>query len=73
MKSLAEGIEFTTGEEFTEKMETLKESYFKTPVVSADSSALDDEVQIEEEKKAVKSADPLMEVYSKAISQTVNK
>jgi len=73
MKSLAEGVEFTTEEEFTEKMETLKESYFKTPVVSADSSALDDEVQIEEEKKTEKSFDPLMEVYSKAISQTVNK
>jgi len=73
MKSLAESIEFTTEEEFTEKMETLKESYFKNPVVSADSSALDDEVQIEEEKKVVKSSDPLMEVYSKAISQTVNK
>ena len=73
MKSLAESIEFTTEDEFTEKMETLKESYFKNPVVSADSSALDDEVQIEEEKKVVKSSDPLMEVYSKAISQTVNK
>jgi hypothetical protein len=73
MKSLAESIEFTTEEEFTEKMETLKESYFKNPVVSADSSALDEEVQIEEEKKVVKSSDPLMEVYSKAISQTVNK
>ena len=47
MKSLAESIEFTTEDEFTEKMETLKESYFKNPVVSADSSALDDEVQIE--------------------------
>jgi len=73
MKSLAEGVEFTTKEEFTEKLETLKESYFKTPVISADSSALDDEVQIEEEKKVTKSSDPLMEVYSKAISQTVNK
>jgi len=73
MKSLAESVEFTTKEEFTEKLETLKESYFKTPVVSADSSALDDEVQIEEEKKVTKSSDPLMEVYSKAISQTVNK
>jgi len=73
LKSLAEGVEFTTDEEFATKLSTLKESYFKTPVVSADSSALDDEVQIEEEKKVTKSSDPLMEVYSKAISQTVNK
>jgi hypothetical protein len=73
LKSLAEGVEFTTEEEFIEKLSTLKESYFKAEVKVADNSALDDEVQIEEEKKVVKSSDPLMEVYSKAISQTVNK
>jgi hypothetical protein len=73
LKSLAEGVEFTTEEEFVEKLSTLKESYFKAEVKVADNSALDDEVQIEEEKKVVKSSDPLMEVYSKAISQTVNK
>jgi hypothetical protein len=73
LKSLAEGVEFTTEEEFVSKVETLKESYFKSDVKVADNSALDDEVQIEEEKKVVKSSDPLMEVYSKAISQTVNK
>jgi hypothetical protein len=66
-------VEFTTEEEFVEKLSTLKESYFKAEVKVADNSALDDEVQIEEEKKVVKSSDPLMEVYSKAISQTVNK
>ena len=73
LKSLAEGVEFTTEEEFVEKLSTLKESYFKAEVKVANNSALDDEVQIEEEKKVVKSSDPLMEVYSKAISQTVNK
>ena len=73
LKSLAEGVEFTTEGEFVEKLSTLKESYFKTEVKVADNSALDDEVDIEEEKKVVKSSDPLMEVYSKAISQTVNK
>ena len=73
LKSLAEGVEFTTEGEFVEKLSTLKESYFKTEVKVADNSALDDEVDIEEEKKVAKSSDPLMEVYSKAISQTVNK
>jgi hypothetical protein len=73
LKSLAEGVEFTTEEEFVEKLSTLKESYFKAEVKVANNSALDDEVDIEEEKKVVKSSDPLMEVYSKAISQTVNK
>ena len=73
LKSLAEGVDFTTDEEFTKKLETLKESYFKAEVKVADNSALDDEVVIEEDKKPTKSADPLMEVYSKAISQSVVK
>lgn len=71
LKSLAEGVEFTTEKEFVTKMETLKESYFKAEVVVADNSALD-EVLVEEEKKQV-FADPSMEVYTKAISQTLAK
>lgn len=73
LKSLAEGVEFTTEEEFVEKLSTLKESYFKAEVKVADNSALDDEVQIEEEKKVVKSSDPLIEQYAKTISQTLVK
>ena len=73
LKSLAEGVEFTTDEEFATKLSTLKESYFKSDVKVADNSSLDDEVQIEEEKKSVASADPMMELYSKTISQTLVK
>ena len=74
MKSLAEGVEFTTSEEFNGKLETLKESYFKAEVKAADSSALDDEVMIEEEDKKVKvSSDPSIEQYAKTISQTLVK
>ena len=73
LKSLAEGVEFTTEEEFVEKLSTLKESYFKAEVKVADNSALDDEVQIEEEKKVTKSSDPLIEQYAKTISQTLVK
>jgi hypothetical protein len=70
MKSLAEGVDFTTEEEFADKLETLKESYFKADVKVADSSALDDEVQLEEEvKKPTVSADPLIEQVAKQISQ----
>ena len=72
MKSLAEGVEFTTEEEFNGKLETLKESYFKSPVKSADNSALDDEVQIEEEsKKPSGQGDALIEQYARTISQTL--
>ena len=73
LKSLAEGVEYTTEEEFVTKLNTLKESYFKAEVKVADSSALNEETPIEEEKKPTTSADPLMEVYSKAISQTLVK
>ena len=73
LKSLAEGVEYTTEEEFVTKLNTLKESYFKAEVKVADSSALNEETPIEEEKKPTTSVDPLMEVYSKAISQTLVK
>jgi hypothetical protein len=49
---------------------TLKESYFKTPIKAADNSALDEEVDIEEEKKVKNS---LMEAYAQTISKTVSK
>ena len=71
LKSLAEGVEFTTEEEFVTKMETLKESYFKSDVKVASTAALDDEVHIEDEKKPSASADPMMDIYSKTISQTL--
>ena len=73
LKALAEGVEFTTEEEFADKLSTLKESYFKAEVKVADSSALDDEVTIEEEVKKTKFADPSMELYAKTISQTLVK
>jgi hypothetical protein len=74
LKSLAEGVEFTTEEEFGEKLSTLKESYFKAEVKVATASDLDDEVQIEEETKTVKgTGDALIESYAKTISQTLVK
>ena len=72
LKSLAEGVEFTTEEEFVGKLETLKESYFKAEVKVADGSALDDTVEIEEEKKPAAKAgnDSLVEAVVKSISQS---
>ena len=72
LKSLAEGVEFTTEEEFGTKLTTLKESYFKAEVKVAEASALD-EILVEEEKKSVKASDPSMDIYTKAISQTLAK
>ena len=73
MKSLAEGVDFTTEEEFTTKLETLKESYFRSDVKVASTDALDDEVLIEEEKKSLKSNDSEINFYAKTISQNLVK
>jgi hypothetical protein len=73
MKSLAENVDFNTEEEFVGKLEVLKESYFKADVKVADSSALDDEVLIEEDKKTIKSSDSEIDFYAKTISQTLVK
>ena len=73
LKSLAENVEFNTEEDFADKLETLKESYFKTEVKSATKLALDEEVDIEEEKKVTKSSDASMDLYAKTISNTLVK
>lgn len=72
LKTLAENVEFTTEEEFLGKLETLVESYFNktTDVKVADSSALNEGVEVEEDKKY---SDPSMEIYAKTISQTLTK
>jgi hypothetical protein len=71
LKQLAESVEFTTEEEFTGKLETLKESYFKTTVKSAESSSLNEEIEIEEDKKQATSTDSMMSVYAQTISKTL--
>jgi len=74
MKSLAESIEFTTEEEFADKVVTLRESYFSAQVKSADDSALNEEIIVEEESKVAKgNGDALIEQYAKTISQTLVK
>ena len=73
LKSLAENVEFTTEEEFVEKLDVLKESYFKANVKVADNFALDDEVLIEEDKKTTKSGDSEINLYAQTISKTLVK
>jgi len=74
VKALAEGLEFTTEEDFGEKLETIKESYFPSQVKAAETSDLNEEIQIEDEdKKEVKSSDPMMSAYAQAITKTLAK
>lgn len=71
LKSLAEGVEFTTEDEFASKLETLKSSYFKEDFTIADNSALDDEVLIEEDKKTQRSFDPSIDKYVAGITKSL--
>lgn len=74
MKALAEGVEFTTEEEFFEKLNVIRESYFKSPVKTSSESSLNEGVEVEEEKKkSVVSEDPSIDLYAKTISQTLSK
>jgi len=73
LKSLAEGVEFTTEEEFAQKLETLVDAYLQKPVKVAESSALTEEVEIEEEKKQTVSVDPLIQAAAQSISKTLVK
>ena len=73
MKSLAESIEFTTEEEFADKVVAIRESYFESNVKPADSSALNEEIVVEEDKKQSVSADPMIAQYAQTISKTLVK
>jgi len=73
LKSLAEGVDYSSDYEFANKLEVLKESYFRTDVRVARNNALDDEVLIEEEKKTFISDDPSIAQYAKTISQNLLK
>jgi len=73
LKTLAENVEFTTDEEFTAKLDVLKESYFRSDVKVAESSMLNEGIEIEEEKKSKVSTDDSINQYARTISQTLVK
>lgn len=73
LKSLAESVEFTTEEEFTEKLSTLKEAYAPSTVKPAEKSALEEGVEIPEDKPNTASADPLINAVVNSISKSVAK
>ena len=82
MRSLSEGVEFSTVEDYTQSLLTLRENYFpaKSPAKS-NNERLDEETDVVEEtqrtsleeEKANKIADPVMEAYVKSISRTIVK
>ena len=67
VKSLAESVEFSTEEEYTEKLVTIRENYFPSGMKKADEKQLHEQVEETGEQKAV---DPFVAAVSKAISKT---
>jgi len=71
IKSLAESVEFSTEDEFVEKLETIRENYFPSGIVKANEQQLHETVNDAEagEKKAM-SADPYVASVMQAITKT---
>ena len=70
----AESVEFTSEEEFTEKLGTLKEAYAPSTVKFADKAALEEGVEVPEDKPARRSSgDALIDAAANAISKSVIK
>ena len=74
IKSIAEGVEFVSHDDFVDQMEDIKESYFSTAtsVRPASKESLNDVVELVEEKEN-KTVDPLIAAYASKISQTLLK
>ena len=67
LASLAEGVEFESEESYKEKLETLKESYFKTAPKRSDSEVLNEEAAVSETTSSAMSA------YIQALSHATKK
>jgi len=68
IKSLAESVEFSTEEEYKNKLETIRENYFPSGTKRADENQLHEELGDVEDKKV--SSDPFVNAVAQAISKT---
>jgi hypothetical protein len=71
IKSLAESVEFSTEEEYKEKLETIRENYFPSGMKKAEAEQLHEQVVDTDDKKVIN--DPFVAAVSNAISKTINK
>lgn len=72
IKSLAESVEFSTEDEYQNKLETIRENYFPSGVKKAAEEQLHEQVSAEDagETKKPVSADPYVSSVANAISKT---
>ena len=70
IKSLAESVEFSTEEEFVEKLETIRENYFPSGMKKANASQLHETVDDTDGNDKKVSSDPYVASVMQAISKT---
>jgi hypothetical protein len=70
IRSLAESVEFSTEDEYKEKLETIRENYFPSGVKKAAANQLHEKVEDAEDNKKATSYDPFVAAVSNAISKT---
>jgi len=68
IKSLAEGVEFSTEDEYKSKLDTIRENYFPSSTKKASGEQLNEQFEEEEAKKVIN--DPFVAAVSNAISKT---
>jgi len=69
IKSLAESIDFSTEEEYKEKLETIRENYFPINIVKTQASQLQEQVDEPADVKKVV-ADPFVQQVMQSLSKT---
>ena len=69
IRSLAEGVEFSTEDEYKAKLDTIRENYFPSGAKKADETQLHEQLEDADDKK-VEINDPFVAAVSQAISKT---
>jgi hypothetical protein len=70
IRTLAESTEFTTEEEFAEKLEIIRENYFPSGMKKADAQQLHEEV-LDDGTTKVQNIDPFVAAVTNTISKTI--
>jgi hypothetical protein len=71
IKTLAESVEFSTEEEYKQKLETIRENYFPSGVKKADEAQLHEQMNDDvEDKKPQVSSDAFVNSIVQSISKT---
>jgi AcrR family transcriptional regulator len=68
VRALAKNVEFVSEEDFSEKLVSIKESYFPTEIRTASTDSLNDMIEIDEDN-TTKVVDPLIESYVNKITR----